>query len=120
MSSTRLLSAVTLVAALVIPSAAFAQTAPAPYPSAAPANGARPHGHRHNGMRSALRGLNLSASQQTQVSQAFEQTRAANRNADQATRKANRQQLRAKIDAILTSAQRTQLQATLKARTHRS
>ena len=119
MSSTRLLSAVTLVAALLIPSAAFAQTAPAPYPSAAP-NGVRHHGHRHNGMRAALRGLNLSASQQTQVQQAFEQTRGANRNADPATRKANRQQLRAKIDAILTPAQRTQLQATLKARTRRS
>jgi Spy/CpxP family protein refolding chaperone len=121
LSSTRLLSAVTLVAALVIPSAAFAQTAPAPYPSAAPANGMR-HQHRHHdGMRAALRGLNLSAAQQTQVRQAFEETRTANRNADPATRKANRAKLRARIEAILTPAQRTQLQATLKARAqHRS
>lgn len=119
MSSTRLLSAAALVAALVIPSAAFAQTAPAPYPSAAPANGARHH-HRHNGMRAALRNLNLSAAQQTQIRQAFQQTREANRNADPATRKANRAKLRAQIEAILTPAQRAQLQATLKARKHRA
>jgi Spy/CpxP family protein refolding chaperone len=120
LSSTRLLSAVTLVAALVIPSAAFAQTAPAPYPSAAPANGMRQH-HRHNGMRAALRGLNLSSAQQSQIQQAFQESRGANRNADPATRKANRAKLRARIEAILTPAQRTQLQATLKARAqHRS
>jgi Spy/CpxP family protein refolding chaperone len=122
LSSTRLLSAVTLVAALVIPSAAFAQTAPGPYPSAAPANGARQHHHRrHDGMRAALRGLNLSSAQQTQIRQAFQESRTANRSADPATRKANRAKLRARIEAILTPAQRTQLQATLKARAqHRS
>ena len=118
-SSTRLLSAVALVAALVIPSAAFAQTAPAPYPSAAPANGARHH-HGHNGMRAALRNLNLSDAQKAQIQQAFQQTRDANRNADPATRKANRAKLRAQIDAILTPAQRAQLQATLKAHKHRA
>lgn len=113
--SNRLLSAVALVAALVVPSAAFAQTAPAPVPAAAPANGVRHH-HRHNGMRAALRNLDLSAAQQGQIRQAFQQTRDANRNADKATRKANRAKLRTQIEAILTPAQRAQLEASLKAR----
>jgi Spy/CpxP family protein refolding chaperone len=112
--SIRLLSAAAFVAALVVPSAAFAQTAPAPLPSSAPANGVRHH-HRHNGMRAALRTLNLSAAQKSQIQQVFEQSRAANRNADPATRKANRAKLRAQIEAILTPAQRAELKAKIKA-----
>ena len=65
-------------------------------------------------MRSALRSLNLTAAQQSQVDQAFAQMRNTNRNADPATRKANRQKLRAQIETILTPAQRAQLTAQMK------
>jgi Spy/CpxP family protein refolding chaperone len=120
LSSTRsrILGAVALAAALVLPVAASAQT-PAPLPpapgAAVPGQPGR-HGHHHGGLRAALRGLNLTAAQSSQIQTLIAQTREANRNADPATRKANRQALRAKVEAILTPAQRTQLQAALKHR----
>jgi Spy/CpxP family protein refolding chaperone len=125
LSSTRthLLGAAALVAALVLPGAAFAQT-PAPLPpapgAAVPGQPGQPgrHRHRHGGLRAALQSLNLTDAQKSQIQQLISQNREANRNADPATRKANRQALRAKIEAILTPAQRTQLQAALK-RNHR-
>jgi Spy/CpxP family protein refolding chaperone len=115
LSISRLLGAAAIAAALVSPAVASAQQGPpAPVATYAPGVPGAPGGHRHGGLRKALRGLNLSASQQSQIDQAFAQSRQANKNADPATRKANRQQLRAKIEAILTPAQRAQLQANLK------
>ncbi|HEY0393849.1 MAG TPA: hypothetical protein VGD01_05085 [Candidatus Elarobacter sp.] len=119
MSTTRLLGVAALLAALALPAAALAQQGPpAPAATAVPGMPGAQHGHRHNGLRNALRGLNLTPAQQSQIDQAFAQTRAANQNADKAARKANRRQLRARIDAILTPDQRTQLNAALK-RNHR-
>ena len=113
MSVSRFLGAAAFLASLAVPVSALAQQAPAPA-AATFAPGARAHhGHRHGGLREALRSLNLSSSQQTQIDQAFAQTRQANGNADQTTRKANRRQLRTRIEAILTPAQRAQLKATL-------
>jgi Spy/CpxP family protein refolding chaperone len=114
LSISRFLGTAAFLASLAAPAAALAQQTPPPA-AATFAPGARPHhGHRHGGgLRKALRSLNLSAAQQTQIDQALAQTRQANRNADPATRKANRSQLRSKIDAILTPAQRAQLKATL-------
>jgi Spy/CpxP family protein refolding chaperone len=119
--STRLLAAATLAVGLAVPAAAFAQTAAAPTP---PAAGAPAHHHHHGGaVRAALSKLNLSAGQKSQLAAAFaqaKQQRQANRTADPATRKANAQQFRSKIDAILTPAQRTQFHAALQqARAHR-
>lgn len=61
----------------------------------------------------ALRTLDLSPAQHRQIEDASAQTRAANQNADQPTRRANRQKLRAQIDAILSPEQRARLQAEL-------
>lgn len=115
MSISRFLGTAAFLASLAVPVTALAQQAP---PTTAPtyAPGARPHhGHRHGGgMRKALQSLNLTGAQKTQIDQAVAQTRQANQNADQATRKANRRQLRSRIDAILTPAQRAQLKASLR------
>lgn len=120
MSSTRFLAAVAIAATLVLPVAASAQTAPASAPAAVPVTGASPlpgarHHHRHGGgFRRALHALSLSPAQQQQIDAVFAQNRGANANVtDAATRKANRRKVRAQIEAILTPAQRTQLQAEL-------
>lgn len=108
MFRSRLIAAAALAAALAAPAAAFAQTPPPAAPAA--------HRHHHNPMRTALRQLNLSPAQQSQLDGVFaqaKQMREANRNADPAARKANRDAFRAKIDAILTPAQRTQFHASL-------
>jgi Spy/CpxP family protein refolding chaperone len=115
-SLTRFISGVALVSALAVPALALAQQAPPPG-APAPAASAAPHhhGHRHHSayMR-ALRSLNLSDAQKQQIKAAFQQSRQANQNADPATHKANSEKLHAQIDGILTPAQRTQLQTTLK------
>ena len=118
MSSIRFLAAAVLAASLTLPVAAFAQQAPPVPAGPAPAGAAQPgetgrhHGHR-GAFRKALAGLNLSAAQKTQIDQAFAQAKGANRGADPATRKANREKLHAQIEAILTPAQRAQLQSAL-------
>jgi Spy/CpxP family protein refolding chaperone len=115
LTSIRFLAAAALAAALTLPVAALAQQAP-PVPAAqGPAGAAQPgrhHGH-HGAFRKALAGLNLSAAQKTLIDQAFAQAKGTNRGADPATRKANREKLHAQIEAILTPAQRTQLQNAL-------
>jgi Spy/CpxP family protein refolding chaperone len=113
LSISRILGTAAFLASLAVPVAALAQQAPPPA-AATFAPGARAnHGHRHGGgMRKALHSLNLSSAQQTQIDQAFAQAR-QNRSTDPATRKANRAQLRSRIEAILTPAQRAQLKATL-------
>lgn len=114
MSISRFLGSAAFVAALAVPATALAQQASPPsMTTAAPRAEGAHNGHRHGGFRKALSGLNLTAAQQTQVDQAFAEAHQANRNADPATRKASRRQLRARIEAILTPAQRTQLNAAL-------
>jgi Spy/CpxP family protein refolding chaperone len=113
LSSTRFLAAAVLAASLTVPVAAFAQQAPSVPAGAAPVTAPGQHGRHHNAFRSALRGLNLSASQKTQIDQIFAQARGQNKGADPATRKANREKLRAQVEAVLTPAQRTQLQTAL-------
>jgi Spy/CpxP family protein refolding chaperone len=116
LSSIRFFGVAALAAALAVPAAALAQQAPpAPAPSGAPMQpGMHRHGGHHGGgFRRALQSLNLSNAQKTQIQQVFAQSRGANRNADPATRKANREKMRAQIEAILTPAQRTQLQTAL-------
>ncbi len=113
MSISRFLGGAAFLASLAIPATALAQQTPPPatatFAPGAPAH----HGHRHGGgLRKALRSLNLSAAQQTQIDQVFAQAR-QNRSTDPATRKANRAQLRSRIDAILTPAQRAQLKTML-------
>ena len=118
-SSARFLGAAALVAAFAAPAAVFAQTAPA-MPAGAPAAGAPAAGahHRHhgNGYMRALHSLNLSDAQKQQIKTAMQQMHPAGQTAqtmDPATRKANREKLHAQIEAILTPAQRTQLQAAM-------
>ena len=120
MFSTRLFAAAVLAASLSVPAAAFAQQAPLNVPTAAPGQPGMHQGRHHNGFRTALRGLNLSASQKTQIDQIFAQAHGQNKGADPATRKANRAKLRAQVEAVLTPAQRAQLQSNLQqARQHR-
>lgn len=117
MSSIRFFGIAALAAALAIPAAALAQQAPpAPAPGAPAGAPGQPGMHRHGhggGFRHALQSLNLSDAQKTQIQQVFAQSRGANRNADPATRKANREKTRAQIEAILTPAQRAQFQTAL-------
>lgn len=112
-SSARFLAAAALAVACALPAVAFAQTAPAPAPLTSPMPGKHGHhGHRGGYMR-VLNTLGLSAAQKQQIQTAMQQSRQANQNADPATRKANREKLRAQIDGILTPDQRTRLQAAL-------
>jgi Spy/CpxP family protein refolding chaperone len=117
LSSLRFLAAAVLAASLTAPVAAFAQQSPTvpvgAAPAAAPGKPGAHNGRHHNAFRSALRGLNLSSAQKSQIDQVFAQARGQNRSADPATRKANREKLRAQVEAILTPAQRTQLRAAL-------
>ena len=119
MSISRFLGAAAFLASLSAPVTALAQQAPPPAAATFAPDARAQHGHRHGGgLRKALQSLNLTAAQKTQIDQAFAQTRQANKNADKATRKANRTQLRGRIEAILTPAQRAQLKSALQ-RNHR-
>lgn len=123
MFSTRFLAAATLAVGLAVPAAAFAQTPGAPVPPPAGASAHHHHHHHRGALRAALGKLNLNAAQKSQLAAVFaqaKQQRQANRTADPATRKANAQQFRSRIDGILTPAQRTQFHAALQqARAHR-
>jgi Spy/CpxP family protein refolding chaperone len=105
----RFVAVAALAAVLAVPAAAFAQAPPAGAPATAP------HRH-HNPMRAALGQLNLSPAQKSQLDGVFaqaKQMRQANQTADPATRKANRDAMIGKIDAILSPDQRTQFHASL-------
>jgi Spy/CpxP family protein refolding chaperone len=118
MSLARHFSALALVAGLLVPAAACAQQNPPPsqaqqqQPQAAP-GAAAPH-HRA-GLRQALKRLNLTPDQRQQIAGIMKQTRQANQNADQPTRRANMKQMRAQINGVLTADQQTQLRRTLRA-----
>jgi len=118
--SLRYLSAIALAAGLLVPVAACAQQNPAPAqaqqtePQRGPDAAASAHHHRA-GLRQALKRLNLSDDQRRQIAGIMKQTRAANQNADQPTRRANMKQMRAQINGVLTADQQTQLRRTLHA-----
>jgi len=117
MSFLRHCSALALAGALLVPVAASAQQsppAPQAQPQGAPRAGAHGH-HRHGGMRQALKQLKLNPDQRRQIAGIMKQTRLANQNADQPTRRANMKQMRAKINGVLTADQQTQLRKTLRA-----
>jgi Spy/CpxP family protein refolding chaperone len=98
----RLLSAAALAVVLAVPFAANAQqTAPAPGTHA---------GHHHSPYMHALRSLNLSPQQKAQIKSFSQQSRQASKDADPATRKANREKLQQQISGVLSPDQRTQLQ----------
>jgi len=101
-----------IAAMLLAPAASFAQSAPATV--AAPAAPGAKHHHHGSRYMHALRGLNLSATQREQVKGFMQTARATMKTSDQATRRSTAKQLRAQIDGVLTPAQRTQLQSTLK------
>jgi Spy/CpxP family protein refolding chaperone len=109
----RLVAAVSVAALLGAPFAAFAQPAPVAVPSPGAAAPAQRHHHRSPYMH-ALRSLNLSDAQRQQITTLTQSARSAPRTTDPAVRRANMEKLRAQIDAVLTPAQRTQLQTELK------
>lgn len=124
----RHLGALALVAALVAPLAASAQSNPVPAPAvAAPGAPGAPSHHRHHrrhGFMQAMRGLDLSDAQKQQLAGIFKSARdkrqqvAAGTKPDPATRRANMQAMRAQIDAILTDTQRAKLADNLKRDRH--
>lgn len=98
---------------LLAPAATFAQPAPAPPAAAGPSTTQQHHHRRGSAYMRALRTLDLSDAQRTQIAGIVDRARAANKNADPASRRAGREKLRAEIDAVLTPAQRTRLRDTL-------
>jgi Spy/CpxP family protein refolding chaperone len=112
------LGALALVAALAVPFAASAQSAPPPAPGqAAPPAGA--HHHHANRYMRAMRGLNLIDAQKSQIQGIMKSTRQANLNngqpVDPQTRRQNMIAMRQQIDHVLSDTQRAQLHATLRA-----
>jgi Spy/CpxP family protein refolding chaperone len=117
--SLRHLPAIALAAVLLVPVAACAQQSP---PSSsqqgqpAPQQAAPGAAHHHRaGIRQALKRLNLTDDQRRQIAGIMKQTRQANQNADQPTRRANMKQMRAQINGVLTADQQTELRKTLRA-----
>jgi Spy/CpxP family protein refolding chaperone len=108
----RFVATLSVAAVLAAPLAAFAQPAAPAVPS--PGAAAPTHKHHRSPYMAALRSLDLTDAQRTQISDTMKAARAAGKTADPATRRANFEKTRAQIDAILTPAQRTQLQAALK------
>lgn len=119
MFTKRHLGTVALAAALIIPTAACAQqqtaqTAPAGTPAVAGTQGH--HGHGHRGWGAALKGITLSDAQKQQLKDLRaqqKQQQTAGQTLDPATRKANRQAMMQKVEAILTPAQRAQFEQNL-------
>src|SRR5215469_2445885 len=112
--SSRLIRGIALVAfAAGLPLAASAQGVPPPPqngPAGQPPQGAHRHGNPY--MR-ALRSLNLSDSQKTQIRSIVQNYRQKDQGVDLATRRSNGEQMRTEIMNVLTPAQRTQLQQTM-------
>lgn len=99
-------------AAVLIPAGAFAQQTadPAPAASAAPGQWG---GHRHHaGFMRAMRGLNLTDQQKTQIKQLVQQFRQAHPRGSQPDPEA-RKQLRQQILGVLTPAQQAQLKTNM-------
>jgi Spy/CpxP family protein refolding chaperone len=103
-----------VAAILAVPLMVDAQTTPAPAPAAsgAPMTGPGHHHRRHrDALMHALQSLDLTDAQKQQVATFRSQERAANKNADMATRQANGAKMHDQIMGILTPDQKTQLQA---------
>jgi len=109
MQLSRIFSAAALAALIAVPFVASAQTAPV-----APVPGVHAR-HGHHGYMHALRALNLTTDQKSQIAAFRKDTKAANLNADPATKKANGQKLRSEVEGVLTPDQRTQLTNEIKA-----
>ena len=114
--SLRLVRGFALVAlAAGLPLAASAQNTPPQNLNNPPGQGAgqsAPH-HRGGPYMRALRSLNLSDAQQTQIRSIMQSYRQKAQNADPATRRANAEQMRSNIMNVLTPAQRAQFQQEL-------
>jgi Spy/CpxP family protein refolding chaperone len=95
--------------AVGLPIAGAAQTAPAPAASAA-SPGA--HAHHHNGFMRALRGVNLSDQQKTQIQQIMSQYKSQHQPGSPRDPQAM-QQLHQQVMNVLTPDQRTQVQQNL-------
>lgn len=111
MNITRSLSALVLAAAFAAPLAVAAQTAPAPM---APPSAVAPH-HHHAKWMQALRSVGLTPDQRAKIKGMVADSKAANQNADPATKRANRRQLRSNIEGVLTPDQLAQYRAALAA-----
>jgi len=112
--SSRLIREIALVAfAAVLPLAASAQVVPpAQTGPAAPSQGA-PQRHHGSPYMRALRSVNLTDAQKSQIRSIFQSYRQKNQGVDQTARRANAQQMRTDIMNVLTPAQRTQFQQTV-------
>lgn len=106
----RAAAAIALAAGL--PIAASAQVVPAPPANGAPAQAG--HAHRVSPYMHALRSLNLSDSQKSQIRSIMQSYRQKNKGVDRTTRRANTKQMRADIVNVLTPDQRTALQQNLR------
>jgi Spy/CpxP family protein refolding chaperone len=114
MSLARFVSVFVLGAAVLGgPVGALAQTPPAPSPDAVASPDAQPHRWHHESLLHALRALNLTPAQQSQVDGFRAERDTANRNADPLTRQANARKMRGEIMAILTPAQKAQLKTVM-------
>jgi Spy/CpxP family protein refolding chaperone len=114
--SSRLVCGLALVAfAAALPIAASAQVQSlAQSGPATQQQGGPPYGQRRGGpFLRALRSLDLSDQQKSQIRSIMQSYRQKNQGADQATRRANNQQMRNAIMNVLTPAQRTQFQQQL-------
>jgi Spy/CpxP family protein refolding chaperone len=118
--------ALALAAALAVPFVVSAQSAPPPaagQAQGAPAAGAAHHRH-HAGNRymRAMRGLNLSDVQKSQIRGIMKSARQANAGNGQAldpqTRRQNMIAMHQQIERVLSDTQRAQLHATLRAQRH--
>jgi Spy/CpxP family protein refolding chaperone len=112
MSSSFLRVAATLALAAGLPVAASAQVVPAPPPNGASAQAG--HAHRVSPYMRALRSLNLSDSQKSQIRSIMQSYRQKNKGIDQTTRRANMRQMRSDISNVLTPDQRTALAQNLR------
>jgi Spy/CpxP family protein refolding chaperone len=108
------------IALLAGPLAAGAQTPPPPGPAGSPApmTGHYHRHHRHDSLAKALRSVNLTPAQQQQIATFRDQTKKANANADEPTRKANAAKLRDEIMSVLTPDQKAQVTAQMQAAKH--
>jgi Spy/CpxP family protein refolding chaperone len=102
-----------LATALAVPVAGFAQGQPSPAPLGQSGQGQRHHGGF--GFMRAMRGLNLSAQQQSQIQQLVQQYRQAHPKGSTPDPQ-SRKDLRTKVMAVLTPAQQAQLKTQMEQR----
>jgi len=102
-----------LATALAVPVAGFAQVQPSPAPLGQPGQAQRHHGGF--GFMRAMRGLNLSSQQQSQIQQLVQQYRQAHPKGSTPDPQ-SRKDLRTKVMAVLTPAQQAQLKTQMEQR----